>query len=493
MTERADLAVRLEAFGRARVLVLGDVMLDQYVYGTVERMSPEAPIPILTIQSERSMAGGAGNVARNIAALGARAVLIGLIGADEAGQALRAQLAAEPGLDARLIEDRERPTTRKTRFVAGRQQLLRADAEVTAPAAPAAVAALLAAVEQALPMVDIVVLSDYAKGVLGDAVLTAVINLARSAGKPVLADPKSRDFSRYRGVTLLTPNRVEAAAATHIACRDDAETVEAACRIVADAGVANVLITRGEQGMTLVAGAAPPLHLAAQAREVFDVSGAGDTVMAVLAVACASGASLVEAAELANAAAGIAVGKAGTAVVHPADLAGTLHAQAVLSADAKVVDRDTALQRVARWRADGERVGFTNGCFDLIHPGHLALLDQARAACDRLIVGLNSDASVARLKGPTRPIQDETARGIVLASLRPVDLVVPFETDTPIDLITALRPDVLVKGADYTLDQVVGADIVQSYGGQVLLAQLVPGQSTTGTIARAGLKKKERA
>jgi D-beta-D-heptose 7-phosphate kinase/D-beta-D-heptose 1-phosphate adenosyltransferase len=482
----SDDQVLVERLAEARVLVLGDVMLDRYVYGGVERMSPEAPVPVLRQASVRAMAGGAGNVARNIAALGGTAVLIGLRGDDEAGRELEAMLAEEHNLAPRLIADRGRPTTVKTRFVAGRQQLLRLDDESAHPVEGDSAAALLAAMKEALPAVDIVLLSDYAKGVLSDDVLLRAVALAHGAGKRIIIDPKSRDFRRYAGADLLTPNRGELSAATGIAGDDDESVAAAAAKAIAVAGVAAVLVTRSERGMTLVERGRAPLNLLTEAREVFDVSGAGDTVIATLAAALAVGAEPARAARLANTAAGIATGKLGTAVVHPADLLGALQARTVLASEAKVVALETALERVQRWRAAGERVAFTNGCFDLIHPGHVSLLGQARSAADRLVVGLNSDESVRRLKGPERPVQNETARGIVLASLAMVDLVLVFDEDTPIELIRALRPEVLVKGADYRLDQVVGGEEVQSYGGRVLLADLLAGHSTTGTIARVG-------
>jgi D-beta-D-heptose 7-phosphate kinase/D-beta-D-heptose 1-phosphate adenosyltransferase len=485
MTDAASLAARLPLLRRARVLVMGDVMLDRYVEGTVERMSPEAPIPVVRVGTERTMPGGAGNVARNIAALGAHATLVGLIGDDGAGEALRHGLAAE-GVEVMLAVEAGRPTTVKTRYLAGRQQLLRADSESSAPAAEAAAAELARLYERALAKADIVVLSDYAKGTLSDAVLRPAIERAKAAGKRIVADPKSRDAARYSGADVLTPNRQELAAAAALEGDGDEAIARAALALARRAGLGAVLVTRGEHGMTLAEAGGNVRHLPAEAREVFDVSGAGDTVVATLAAALAVGFDLLDAAALANVAAGIVVGKAGTAVVHPADLAGALHAQAVMTTEAKVVSADSAKEWVERWRASGARIGFTNGCFDLVHPGHVALLAQARAACDRLIVGLNTDESVRRLKGAGRPIQNETARAIVLASLGAVDLVVPFAEDTPLELIRALRPDVLVKGADYRLDEVVGADIVQGYGGRVLLAKIVAGHSTTGTIGRMG-------
>jgi D-beta-D-heptose 7-phosphate kinase/D-beta-D-heptose 1-phosphate adenosyltransferase len=434
------------------------------------------------------MAGGAGNVARNVAALGGKVVLIGLVGDDAAGRELGAMLGDEPGLASRLVVDSERATTVKTRFVAGRQQLLRLDDETAQPAAGSTAAALLAGLDAALPGVDIVLLSDYAKGVLGDEVLQRAIAKIHGAGKRLIVDPKSRDFRRYAGADLLTPNRGELAAATGISGEDDASVASAAREAIKYARLGAVLATRGERGMTLVAGDSPPLHLSAEAREVFDVSGAGDTVIATLASALAAGADLAQAARLANTAAGIATGKLGTAVVHPADLLGAIQARDVLASEAKVVALETALERIQRWRAAGDRIAFTNGCFDLIHPGHVSLLSQARGAADRLIVGLNSDASIHRLKGPDRPVQNETARGIVLASMSAVDLVLIFDEDTPIALIRAIQPELLVKGADYRLDQVVGADVVRNHGGRVMLAELLPGHSTTGTIARVGGK-----
>jgi D-beta-D-heptose 7-phosphate kinase/D-beta-D-heptose 1-phosphate adenosyltransferase len=477
----------LERFQQVRILVLGDVMLDRYVDGAVERMSPEAPVAVLRAEGERSMAGGAANVARNIAALGGQAILIGLIGQDEDGAALAQALRKDSGIEAHLVNDPARPTTTKTRFVAGRQQLLRVDQEKTTPANRAIEQSLIAAVQAVLPRVGLVILSDYAKGAMTDRVIAGAAAAAKAAGKMVIADPKSRDFRRYRGVDLLTPNRHEAAVAAGVACGNDAEAVMAGSRLMEQTGIASLLITRGEQGMTLLRKGQVPLHLAADAREVFDVSGAGDTVIASLGLALAAGLEMDAAARFANLCGGIVVGKVGTALVHPADVTGALHARAVgLSSSAKIMDLRQALGQVEHWRASGLRVGFTNGCFDLIHPGHVALLARARAACDRLIVGLNSDASVRRLKGEDRPVQDEQMRATVLAALAGVDMVVIFGEDTPIKLIEALRPDLLVKGADYRLDQVVGGDFVQSYGGKVLLVDLIAGHSTTATIKRLG-------
>ena len=486
MTAAPPLLERIDRFAGCTVLVLGDVMLDTYVYGHVERVSPEAPIPVLRIDNRREMLGGAGNVARNVAALGARVILVGVAGEDEAGHSIATQLAEADGgrISGRLVIDQGRPTTRKTRFVSGTQQLLRVDEEIARPIGGATAEAVLARFEEALAESDIVVLSDYSKGVLSEAVLAAAIAAAHAIGKRVVADPKSRDFSRYRYVDVLKPNRLEITQATGIDCRDDATTEQAGRAALATAEAGAVIVTRGAHGVSIIPKDGPALHLPTLARAVFDVSGAGDTLVSCLAVALAAGADLAEATELANTAAGIVVGKAGTECVSPTELAQGLHLGALIETDRKVATLTGALDQVARWRAAGLRVGFTNGCFDLIHPGHVRLLGQARAACDRLIVGLNADASVKRLKGPERPVQNEVARATVMASIGAVDLVILFGEDTPLALIEALRPDVLIKGADYRIDQVVGADVVQSYGGKVVLADLEAGQSTTGTIGR---------
>ncbi len=476
-----DLIARL---GGARVAVIGDLMLDRYVYGSVDRVSPEAPIPVLGIERDAVMLGGAGNVARNVAALGAKAVLIGVTGEDGSGEAVADLLAGEDDIDARITVCQGRATSVKTRFVAAAQQLLRTDrddrAELGSEEAEAVLAAALAAIEEA----GAVVLSDYAKGVLSRDLIEKVTAAAASKGISVIADPKAREFGRYRGADIITPNRAELAAATGIGVDDNAGAEAAARQIIDDCGIAAVLATRGADGMTLVRGAEEPEHIAARAREVFDVSGAGDTVVAALAAALAAGADLAAAAELANAAAGVVVGKVGTAVAYADDLEASLHAGDLMDADAKVASLGRARDRIDKWRQAGDDIVFTNGCFDLIHPGHVALLAEARACGDRLVVGLNADASVRRLKGDDRPVQGEAARAAVLASFAAVDLVVIFAEDTPLDLIEALKPDILVKGADYSEDEVVGADIVKANGGRVVLARIVDGHSTTGTIAK---------
>ena len=478
----SDLLSRLPG---ACVVCIGDLMLDRYVEGRVSRLSPEAPIPVLEVQRETAMLGGAGNVLRNLAALGVTTELIAAVGVDRAGHELASLLAKEAHVTPRLVSIPGRETSVKTRFVAGNQQLLRADREVTSALAAADRQSLLDDAAAALASLTKapLVLSDYGKGVLGDTLVAEVIGLARAEGRAVVVDPKGRDFGKYRGATLVTPNRQELALATGLPTETDEDVAAAGRRVIEAHGIAAVLATRSERGMTLVERDAVH-HLPARAREVFDVSGAGDTVVAIVAASIAAGAPLPLAAKLANLGAGVVVGKVGTAVVHPAEVLTALHESELMDAEAKVATLQTMLDRALTWRRRGWRVGFTNGCFDLLHPGHVSLLKQARAACDRLVVGLNSDSSVKRLKGADRPIQGETSRAAVLASLAAVDLVVIFHEDDPLKVINALRPDVLVKGADYRLDEVVGAAEVQSWGGKVVLANILNGHSTSDTIRR---------
>jgi len=479
-----ELADRVRHFSDARVAVLGDVILDRYVSGDAQRLSPEAPIPVLRPTGNRCTLGGAANVALNIATLGGRTRLIGVVGSDPAGQETRRLVQASEGIDGMLVIAPARPTTCKTRFMAGTHQLLRLDEETTEPLAADTAAELLASFAAALDWADIVVLSDYAKGVLSEPVLAAALAAAEARGALVVADPKRPDFAAYRGVAILTPNEHEVRLATRIDAEQDMEADRAGRAALDATGGEAVLVTRSAKGLTLVRRGYPALHLPARARDVADVSGAGDTLVAALAVALGAGAALPDAAMLANLTAGISVGKPGTATVSAQELLGALHLQDLVATDRKVATTEQALSRVAAWRASRLKIGFANGCFDLIHPGHVHLLAEARAACDRLVVALNTDASVKRLKGPARPVQNETARATVMASLAPVDLVVLFDQDTPLSLIRALRPDVLVKGADYTVDQVVGGDLVQGWGGRVLLVDLQAGHSTTGTIRR---------
>lgn len=478
------LAARLDQFLNRRVLCIGDLMLDRYVYGSVDRISPEAPIPVLHTKRETATLGGAGNVVQNIAALGGAVDFVAVVGQDKAAHDVLQAAGTLHNVDAHLLADSSRPTTEKTRFVANGQQLLRADHEVSAPLSADLEQKLLQRVEAVLNACDAVILSDYAKGVLTDSVIARVIERARAAGKTIIVDPKGRDFSKYRGAHFLTPNRKELSDACGHDIKSVEDAAEAAQTLIRTLGIGHVLVKLGADGVCLVREGQAPLHFCTKAREVFDVSGAGDTVAATLALALASGLRAEDAAEIANVAGSIVVGKVGTASVTRDEIARELMFGGSSAAEDKVVGTLTVRDNVERWHKQGFKVGFTNGCFDLLHPGHISLIRQARAACDKLIVGLNSDASVKRLKGDSRPVQNEAARSAVLASLADVDNVVIFDEDTPLELIKIIRPDVLVKGADYTISKVVGADLVQGWGGKVVLAELVDGQSTTGTIAR---------
>ncbi|MGE0108608.1 MAG: D-glycero-beta-D-manno-heptose-7-phosphate kinase [Bdellovibrionales bacterium] len=482
----AHLHTLLEKLKGHRILCLGDVMLDRFIYGQVERVSPEAPIPVLRTQRESTSLGGSGNVVRNIASLGGTVDMIFVIGADQAGYDLSEHIAEMPEVSSFLITDNGRPTTVKTRFVANGQQLLRADHETLAPISAQTEEQILVRIKASLGGCDVVVLSDYAKGVLTDKILKETIALCREQGKSVLIDPKGRDFSRYEGATLLTPNRKELREATgqDIISVEDAQ--RAARTLIEKHKLDGVLAKLGGDGVCLVLKDQEAEHYHATAHEVFDVSGAGDTVVATMALALAGGLRAGDAAALSNIAGTTVVGKIGTATVTLDELSHQItHGQAGQN-ESKVLSMAGAAECAERWRKQGIKVGFTNGVFDLLHPGHLSLIRQARQACDRLIIGMNSDASVKRLKGESRPVQNEDARALVLASLADVDGVVIFEEDTPLKLIETVRPDLLVKGADYTVETVVGAELVQGWGGKVLLANLIEGQSTTSTISRIG-------
>ena len=474
------------------VLCIGDLMLDEFVYGEVTRISPEAPTPVIAVKRTEVMIGGAGNVARNLVALGTRCIFVGVVGDDDAGGELKKELAKIPRIDAHLVTDAGRRTTRKVRFVSEHHSahLLRADWEPASPVDSKSEDALIAHVIKAMPKAGAVVLSDYAKGALTPRVIRAVIDAANKAGKPVVVDPKGRDYGIYRGATLITPNRQELADATHSPAQTDDQVAAAAAELGRMLGAKAVLVTRSEAGMTLV-GEGAAIHVPAYPVRVRDVSGAGDTVVAVLAAMLAMQADFESAMRAANAAAAVVVGKRGTATLSVAELRSRILPAATLAPEEKIVF-DWALldEHIAEWRRQGLRVGFTNGCFDLLHPGHVKLLAGARAACDRLVVGLNGDASVTRLKGEGRPVQPVQSRAEVLAALEAVDLVVVFDEDTPEKLIARVKPTVLVKGSDYKHEDVVGHAIVEAAGGEVILIDIVPGHSTSAMVERTRLPKK---
>ncbi|MEW6444672.1 MAG: bifunctional D-glycero-beta-D-manno-heptose-7-phosphate kinase/D-glycero-beta-D-manno-heptose 1-phosphate adenylyltransferase HldE [Pseudomonadota bacterium] len=469
-----DIGTLMHKLPSARILVTGDLMLDRYWHGDTARISPEAPVPVVRVRDEEYRAGGAGNVALNITALGGRATVIGAVGMDEAATRLK-HLLEDAGCITRFIEDASRPTITKLRVISRHQQLLRLDFEedfddLTGDR-------LHRTFDMALDGVSAVVLSDYAKGLLRAP--ASLIERARSRGLPVVIDPKRADFEAYRGATVVTPNMQELQTATG-PCRSDADVVEKGLALMLAHGIDNLLVTRSERGMTLLRQDAPPLHLPAQAREVFDVTGAGDTVVATLAAALAAGLELADAAQLANVAAGIVVGKFGTATVSLDELRSAQEGQAAPRHG--VIDEDTLSRQIEAARARGERIVMTNGCFDILHPGHVAYLEQARALGDRLIVAVNDDASVSRLKGPARPVNPLAQRMAVLAGLRSVDWVTPFAEDTPERLICRIQPDILVKGGDYRPEQIAGHDCVVGRGGEVRVLGFVAGCSTSAVI-----------
>jgi D-beta-D-heptose 7-phosphate kinase / D-beta-D-heptose 1-phosphate adenosyltransferase len=483
-----DFETLSQAITSKTVLCIGDLMLDEFVYGEVSRISPEAPAPVIAVQRSEINVGGAGNVARNIASLGGRCIFVGLIGEDEAGARLKAELAKEGRIEAVLVSDSSRPTTRKVRFVSEHfsTHMLRADWELAQPATDDVEQKLIDVILPLIARADIVLLSDYAKGVLTARVIRNTIDTARKLGKRVIVDPKSANLAIYRGATILTPNRKEFAEATRSRADSDKSIADAAQDAMYLADCEAMLVTQSEHGMTLVVRGGASIHVPALPVRVRDVSGAGDTVAAMLALSLAASADWETALRMANAAAAVAVGKKGTATVTAAELRRKILPHASLAAEDKIVaaggDLDTHL---SEWRKQGLRVGFTNGCFDILHPGHVKVLTAARGACDRLIVGLNSDASVKRLKGEGRPVQDERARAEVLAALEAVDLVAIFAEDTPIELIKKIKPSVLVKGGDYTREQVVGYEVVEACGGEVVLVDILPGHSTTSLVDRA--------
>ncbi|UQY43627.1 bifunctional D-glycero-beta-D-manno-heptose-7-phosphate kinase/D-glycero-beta-D-manno-heptose 1-phosphate adenylyltransferase HldE [Mixta hanseatica] len=468
--------VTLPEFNRAEVLVVGDVMLDRYWYGPTSRISPEAPVPVVKVDNVEERPGGAANVAMNIAALGASSRLIGLTGIDDAARALGVSLQ-NVNVKCDFVALPTHPTITKLRVLSRNQQLIRLDFEEGfAGIDPEPLHQRIAA---ALPRSGALVLSDYAKGAL--ASVQQMIQLARVANVPVLVDPKGTDFERYRGATLLTPNLSEFEAVVG-KCQDEAQIVERGMQLVADYELSALLVTRSENGMTLLQPGKAPLHLPTQAQEVYDVTGAGDTVIGVLAASLASGDDLEAACFLANAAAGVVVGKLGTSTVSPVELENAIHARP--ESGFGIMDEAQLKDAVALARQRGEKVVMTNGVFDILHAGHVSYLSNARKLGDRLIVAVNSDASTRRLKGDSRPVNPLENRMIVLGALESVDWVVSFEEDTPQRLIAGVLPDLLVKGGDYKPEEIAGSEEVWANGGEVRVLNFEDGISTTNIIKR---------
>lgn len=489
---REGLISRLEATQNPAILVTGDLMLDMYVWGNVERISPEAPVQVLKIESEEPRPGGAGNVAANLCALGARVSCCGVVGDDVNGRLL-CRLLGKLGVDTSgMLRDKARPTTVKTRMIAHGQQLLRVDKEETRPPDGILERKLLEHVDALLPSCDAVLLSDYGKGALSDEAIRKIVAACNKNNKPVLVDPaRNRSIESYKRCTVLKPNRSEAALAAGMKIADEASLEAAAKRLLDISQAGYVLVTEGGNGMTVFRKSAEPLHVAGLSRPVYDITGAGDTVLSLLGYVLAGGGTIEEAAEIANVAGSIVVGKLGAAPVTKQEIIRELLSfQHVASHKVKTGDEIAAVCKEHKRRK--EKIVFTNGCFDLLHIGHIKLFQFAKNNGEVLVVGLNSDASVRKLKGPSRPVLKQTERAYILSALEQIDYIVVFDETTPLKIIKAVKPDVLVKGADYSRDTVVGRDFVESYGGRVELAPLVEGASSSGIMSRIVNNKKTR-
>lgn len=498
-TKQAKLQSYVRDIEGKEVMVIGDIMYDRFIYGSVDRISPESPVPVLSVKREESMLGGAGNVVGNLGGLNAIPYVISVIGDDYEGQIVKANVEKAGGETGGLIVTKDRPTIIKTRFLASNQQLLRSDNEKTHPITAQQEEEALDLVRKKIGDVGAVIISDYGKGMLTPRLIEEIISIANHNNIPVLVDPKGNDYSRYKGASVVTPNRKELSEATNgMATDSDAQIEIATKHLLAISGIKAVVATRSQDGMTVHESGGDHLHMPTKAIEVFDVSGAGDTVIATIAAALAANINLKDAAALANIAGGIVVAKVGTAIIRTADMLSQIDEMGDIKYDdvnrlyhAPCLEWERAAEQVEQWRARGFKIGFTNGCFDIIHSGHTHYLNEARANCDRLVVAINCDESVSRLKGKTRPINNEDCRAAVIGSLGAVDLVILFaknasENDEPTDLLKVLKPDLLIKGGDYkNHNEVIGSDFVKSYGGEVMIASLLPQKSTTNIIEKA--------
>lgn len=463
-------------------LVIGDIMLDRYLIGNVGRISPEAPVPIVLLNEQNERAGGAANVAVNLALLGIKTQLVGCVGQDDEGARLKKNIALMDIDTEAVFTSNQRPTIAKTRILGGHQQMLRLDQESTYPFNDTETAEALKAIESALAQKpSIVILSDYAKGLLSETVCRQIITSCKQANIPVLVDPKGQNYQKYKGATALTPNKKETAEACMVAV-DDPSLIKQAEALKNSLNLDFLAVTRGDEGITLLD--ADAHDISASAQKVFDVSGAGDTVIATLASGLIHGLSPLESLQLANIAAGIVVGEVGTVPISKQVLFDTLSQQLGSQQASKIYQLDALLAQVDTWKASQQKIVFTNGCFDLLHAGHVTYLEAAKKRGNKLILGLNTDRSVTALKGPDRPVVNQHDRARVLAALESVDAVILFDEDTPLALIQQIKPDVIAKGSDYTADQVVGGKEVESWGGEIALIDLVEGRSTTNIIQK---------
>lgn len=479
-------AVRQFKDNRKSILVIGDVMLDRYLMGNVNRISPEAPVPVVLLKQSEDRAGGAANVAANLSGLGLHTEIIGCIGEDVTGEILT-KIIANAGISvSNMMTSPLRPTVSKTRVMSGNQQIVRIDDESAAAFSVDENKQLLSNITKALDNKPaMVILSDYAKGVLSEGACKTIIEHCKKLNIPVIADPKGRDYRKYKGAYTLTPNKKETAEACGVDMHDTEALLSAAEQLKKQLNLDFLAVTRGEEGISLITDKQIE-HIPATAKKVFDVSGAGDTVIATLAAGLVNGLNPHDALQLANIAAGIVVGKVGTVPVTQAELLKALVIEDGQSQADKICDRIQLAELVSRWKANQQKIVFTNGCFDLLHAGHVTYLEAAKKTGDKLILGLNTDRSVSVLKGPTRPVVNEGDRARVLAALASVDAVILFDEDTPLQLIEMIRPDVIVKGDDYTEKQVVGGAEVKSWGGSVKLIPLVQGRSTSNIIKKLG-------
>jgi len=481
--DRLEIERFLAKVANLEVLVVGDLMLDEYVWGKVDRISPEAPVQVVEVSRDDLRLGGAGNVINNLATLGARVTVASVLGDDEDGRLLRQQLDGLGVDTAGIVLASGRTTSRKTRVLASNQQIVRIDRETHAEITPDQERQLADRILAALPSCQAVLVSDYLKGVLPESLLQTLISAGRSHGIPVIVDPKGNDYRKYRGATVLTPNRKEAQVASGVAIHDQASLCRAGLTLREKLDLEALVLTRSEEGMSLFFRDGRDVHLPTEAREVFDVSGAGDTVLAIIGLGLAAGLPLDDAARLSNLAAGIVVGKVGTSTVAPAEILEAVGRQHH-DADLKIHDRRELARLLEERRRRGDTIVFTNGCFDLLHVGHVKYLQAARKLGSLLVLGLNSDTSIRRLKGPKRPLISEEERAHILAALDCIDYVVIFSEDTPLELISVLKPDILVKGGDYTPEGVVGKELVESWGGRIELIRFVDGKSTTNIIEK---------
>jgi D-beta-D-heptose 7-phosphate kinase / D-beta-D-heptose 1-phosphate adenosyltransferase len=473
----------IKLLSKAKVLCVGDIILDKFVYGDVERISPEAPIPVFNIKSDKLMLGGAGNVASNLSGLGAKTRFITVIGNDLAGNDVKKLITSIPNMTATLIHEKKRRTSIKTRYIAGGQQMMRTDDETIALIQKETKHRILKLIDSALNNYNVLVIADYAKGVLTPELIKQLITQAKKAEIPVIVDPQGNNYKLYKGVDIVTPNRKELSLATGMPANNDKQIRLAANKLISEHNIKSILATRSGDGMTLINSNNFKTYKA-EAQEIFDVSGAGDTVVATISASLSAGIDLKQAVQLANISAGIVVAKTGTAVAYASDIVEALGKRKSETEKTKILSIKSVVDRAKDWRAQKLKVGFTNGCFDLLHPGHIATINAAKMACDKLIVGLNSNASVQRLKGDQRPIQSEEIRAQILSSLMNVDAVLVFSEDTPVKLLEKLKPDVFIKGGDYKIQMLPEATTVQAYGGKIILTSLLKGYSTTATISK---------